>query len=448
VLVTDPLAIRARRFDTVVVCGLQEGEFPRPPGSEPFLSDEERRALNAASGLRLHAREDRLADERYLFYATVSRPSRRLVLSCRDADEDGNPALPSFFIDDVRALVRELPSTHRPLSAVTWPLDAAPTAAEAARAAALAGPRVAPPPLASLGAEACAALRQREVLSAGALETYARCPVRWLVERELAPERFAPDPEAIARGSCIHRVLERVLGRLDWPLTPPALTAAEAIVREVVAEEAPQFVLGRGAAAQAAAAHEIAADVLRLLAHEARAGGAFAPSAQELRFGIGEDEGALPAVMLGEGALRLRGVIDRVDLDAAGRALVRDYKSGRRSPSWPVARWRADDQLQVALYMVAVRELLGREPVGGVYQPLRGEDLRARGVVRDDADAGELVIDTDRRAREELEAELDAAAARACELAAALRGGALAATPETCSPGGCAYPGICRAVDA
>ena len=38
--------------------------------------------------------------------------------------------------------------------------------------------------------------------------------------------------------------------------------------------------------------------------------------------------------------------------------------------------------------MVAVRELLGREPVGGVYQPLRGEDLRARGVVRDDADAG------------------------------------------------------------
>jgi hypothetical protein len=97
--------------------------------------------------------------------------------------------------------------------------------------------------------------------------------------------------------------------------------------------------------------------------------------------------------------------------------------------------------------MVAVRELLRREPVGGVYQPLRGEDLRARGLVRDDADTGELVVVNDRRAREELEAELDAAAARACELAVRLRGGELCATPETCSPNGCAYPGICRAAD-
>src|SRR6185369_9665463 len=117
------------------------------------------------------------------------------------------------------------------------------------------------------------------------LEAYARCPVRWLVERELAPERFEPDPEAIARGSCVHRVLERVLGRLEWPLARDALPAAEALVREVVAEEAAGLVLGRGAAAQAAAAHEIAADVTRLLRHEAQSGGGFAPAELELAFG-------------------------------------------------------------------------------------------------------------------------------------------------------------------
>jgi ATP-dependent helicase/DNAse subunit B len=452
VLVADPLAIRARRFDTVVVCGLQEGELPRPAAAEPFLSDEERRGLAIATGLRLAPRDDALADERYLFYACVSRPARRLVLSCRDADEDGNPALRSFFIDDVRVLLDELPETHRPLSAVTWPCEDAPTPAERARAEALAAPRTAPPPLTDLGLDACTALRQRDVLSAGALEAYAACPVKWLVERELQPERFEPDPEAIARGSCVHRVLERTLGRLSWPIAEEALPAAREIVREVVAQEAPAFALGRGAAAQAAAAHEIAADVLRLLAHEARGGGAFAPAELELRFGMGEEDGGLaPLVLRGDedgDTLRLRGVIDRVDLDRAGRALVRDYKSGRRSPSWPVARWRADDQLQVALYMLAVRELLRREPVGGVYQPLRGEDLRARGLVRDDVDAGELVLDTDRRSRDQLEDELSAAAARACELAARLRGGRLAATPETCSPGGCAYPGICRVPDA
>ena len=30
--------------------------------------------------------------------------------------------------------------------------------------------------------------------------------------------------------------------------------------------------------------------------------------------------------------------------------------------------------------MLVVRELLGLEPVGGFYQPLRGSDLRARGM--------------------------------------------------------------------
>jgi ATP-dependent helicase/DNAse subunit B len=457
VLIADPLAIRARRFDTAILCGLQEGEFPRPATPEPFLSDEERRALNTTAGLRLAAREDRLADERYLFYAAVSRANRRVILSCRDADEEGNPALPSFFVDDVRALFDELPIRRRPLADVTWPLEQAPTPAERARAEALAAPRATLPPLASLGRDAQAALRQRELLSAGGLEAYARCPVRWLVERELAPDRFEPDPEAIARGSCVHRVLERVLGQLDWPLTLDALPAAEAVVRDVVAVEAARLVLGRSSAAQAAAAHEIAADVMRLLRHEAQAGGDFAPAELELAFGFAADAAeadALPGerpplgpLVLGDGALHLRGVIDRVDLDRAGRALVRDYKSGRKGVGWPVARWRAEDQLQVALYMVAVRELLRREPVGGVYQPLRGEDLRARGLVRDDADTGELAVDTDRRSREELEAELDAAAARACELAAQLRGGELCATPETCSPSGCAYPGICRAAD-
>jgi ATP-dependent helicase/DNAse subunit B len=451
VSVTDPLSIRARRFDTVIACGLQEGEFPRPAVAEPFLSDDQRRELATATGLFLAPREDALAAERYLFYAVASRPQRRLILSCRDADEEGNPAIRSFFVADVQALLTELPEVHRPLSALTWPLDDAPTETERARAEALAGPREIPAPLGSLGPEACAALRQREVLSAGSLETYARCPVRWLIEKELAPERFEPDPEAMVRGSCIHRVLERALGELDWPLTPDTLAAATSIVDRIVAEEAPHFVLGRGAAAQAAAAHEIASDVRRLLAHEAHGGGAFRPAELELRFGMGED--TLPALVLGsddaeEGALHLRGVIDRVDLDRAGRALVRDYKSGRRSPAWAVAKWQAEDQLQVALYMIVARELLRREPAGGVYQPLRGDDLRARGVVRDDVDAGDVVVDTDRRTSDELAAELDAAAARACELAARLRAGTLGATPETCGSGGCAYPGICRAVDA
>src|SRR4029077_807045 len=45
VQVARPEEIRARRFEAVFVCGLQEGEFPRPPRAEPFLSDDGRREL-------------------------------------------------------------------------------------------------------------------------------------------------------------------------------------------------------------------------------------------------------------------------------------------------------------------------------------------------------------------------------------------------------------------
>ena len=66
-------------------------------------------------------------------------------------------------------------------------------------------------------------------------------------------------------------------------------------------------------------------------------------------------------------------------MDTLGKqALVRDYKSGKNG--YPVARWEQDNRLQAAVYMLAVREKLGLEPVGGVYVPLaapKGKDSRA-----------------------------------------------------------------------
>src|SRR3712207_8497262 len=41
-------------------------------------------------------------------------------------------------------------------------------------------------------------------------------------------------------------------------------------------------------------------------------------------------------------------------------------------------------RLQVALYMLAVRDVLGLRPAGGVYQPLKGKDRRPRGVLLKD----------------------------------------------------------------
>ena len=60
---------------------------------------------------------------------------------------------------------------------------------------------------------------------------------------------------------------------------------------------------------------------------------------------------------------------------------MRDYK-GASAP--PGAGWAEGGALQVALYMLAARELLGLEPVGGLYQALWARDSRPRGLVRDD----------------------------------------------------------------
>ena len=450
VLLADPLSIRARRFRAVLVCGLQENEFPLAAAPEPFLSDELRRELAACSGLRLRPREDALARERYLFYTSVSRATERVVLGYRSSDEEGNLALPSPFRADVAELLAEdWPERRRrrTLADVVWPAGAAPTERELARSRAAASAPAAgegPSPIGSLGEAALAHVRHSQILSAGALESYADCPVKWLVERELQPERLEPDSDPLARGSYMHGVLEEVLRRLGGPVTPDSLPGALELLDTVLGEQRHGIAAGRGEAIRAGWGRSVAADLRRYLTYEARDGSTWPIRGLELRFGFEEGADSLPALQLDED-VRLRGIIDRVDGDDRGRAIVRDYKSGSSRPEYQGARWETDRRLQVALYMLVVRELLGLDPVAGFYQPLGGGDLRARGVYQTGAAPGECLVANDGRSSEELGELLDEARARAAQLAARLRSGALEPCPATCSRDGCKYPGICRA---
>jgi ATP-dependent exoDNAse (exonuclease V) beta subunit len=453
VLVSEPLAIRARRFRAVFVCGLQEGEFPRLAAPEPFLSDEYRRELAACSGLRLRAAEDSLARERYLFYACVARATDRLVLSYRSSDEEGNLALPSPFLADVSELLVSGWADQRRrrlLADVVWRADEAPTARELARSQAAANAPSAgevAPVAAVLSDVALQHVRHREMLSGGALETFADCPVKWLVERELQPASLTPEPDPIARGSYMHAALEQVLARLGRAVTPESLPEALTILDQVLRELPQALAPGRSEGVRAAVLRTIEADLRRYLEQESRDGCNWEPRAVELRFGFEDGQRSLPALELGEhpDQIRMRGVIDRVDVDADGRqAIVRDYKSGSTRPEYQGARWRPDRRLQVALYMLAVRKLLGLEPVAGLYQPVGGGDLRPRGVFRRGADVGSCLVFNDARDEDQLDAELEDAAGRAIALAARLRAGELTPCPETCSRDGCRYPGICR----
>src|SRR5665811_2056887 len=110
----------------------------------------------------------------------------------------------------------------------------------------------------------------------------------------------------------------------------------------------------------------------RFLAEEAeRDPGSFEPWLLEARFGA-EEGSERPALELdGWG---LHGAIDRVDRDAAGRALVVDYKLA--SSVTPRQKLEEQAKLQLQLYLIAVAEQWGAEPVGGIYHPLRGSSAR------------------------------------------------------------------------
>jgi ATP-dependent helicase/DNAse subunit B len=442
VLLADPLAVRARRFRIVVVCGLQDDVFPRRPTPEPFLDDADRRALASATGIVLPLHEDALARERFLFYAAVSRAEEVLLLSFRASDEEGEPQLRSLFVDDVADLFTDELWTQRGrrlLAEVVWPPAQAPTPLELRRAQAAAEPdRCEPRPLPPPGPELFAG-HDRE--SARGLESFAACGVRWLVERVLRPQRLDPDPEPMTRGSLAHAVLERTLRGLRERTGSARLTPAtrEEARRELAAAVA-ELRRSRAGAVARAGLRALEVELGRWLDQECAHGPGFEPRWLEWSFGGADDaEGPLQLANVS-----VTGVVDRIDVGPGGTALVRDYKA---SKGFPRATWAADGHLQAALYALAARELLGVELAGALYQPLRGTDLRPRGAAVEGSAATGLVANdvVDADAWESLLGQLRAEAEGA---AARLRAGELHPCPERCTPRGCAYPGICRAPDA
>jgi RecB family exonuclease len=442
VLVADALAIRARRFRAVFVCGLQDGEFPRRPEPEPFLDDDDRAGLARASGLVLRRHEDVLGEERHLFYACVSRPEEVLFLSFRSSDEEGDPAQPSPFVDDVRALFTDELWEQRGtrlLAEVTWPPATAPTPHELRRARAAADHEPEP---AGLGAPGTGAVREllgaRGPEPARAIETFALCGVRWLIESVLRPEPLEPDPEPMRRGSVAHAVLEQALRRLrertgSARLVPATLPAALEELRGAMAE-----LRGwrRGGARSAAALRALEVDLERYVRHEAETGAGLEPEWFEWSFGgDGDEHGPLP---LGDG-LAVTGRVDRIDVDPSGHAVVRDYKGKTVTAG---GRWVQDGRIQAALYALAVRDLLGLDVAGALYQPNGRSDCRPRGMIGQGIPG--RYVNGDVVEPGVLDATLGEAKALAVQAAREMHAGDVRPCPSRCSPNGCAYPAICR----
>ena len=256
--------------------GWRRGPCLAGAAGSPFLDDDARRALDEG-GARLE-RPDPVENDRYLFYTACTRASQRLYLVREAADDDGSPREASPFWHDVAALfdgddVRRW-TRRRPLSALTWPLEEAPTERERLRALA---------ELAAHDAESARALARangwerrleralaafhrptrltnplvleqlgsRTSFSVTELERFADCSSAWFFERFLSPRTIDAEPDAMQRGSVAHTALNRFFTRVPAELGVEKLEPRQRRRREAADAAVPR----RGPRRRADGAH-------------------------------------------------------------------------------------------------------------------------------------------------------------------------------------------------
>ncbi|MEP0767473.1 MAG: exodeoxyribonuclease V subunit gamma [Fimbriimonadia bacterium] len=85
-----------------LLLGVLEGVFPRRLSEDAFLTDEERLELRRITGCQLPTGYERAMDERRRFYLAATQPTETLYVFFPRAEEESE-ALPSLYLDEVRS---------------------------------------------------------------------------------------------------------------------------------------------------------------------------------------------------------------------------------------------------------------------------------------------------------------------------------------------------------
>ena len=400
------------KYKLVYVCQLLQGTFPRRQRESSFIMDHEREETLKNLDVLFDSRKQLENDEKYWFLHSLSASSNSVVLSYAQYDSNGVVLESSEFLDEVYKVLPELPaSARRGLFG-----EVAPPYHEAAHkndylvrlicdlrqvrdekdqkqviAAHLACSdahgedsllarafRLSLSDNASLNDEQVlrAIKQRRQLYSASQLQSYADCPFIWFSRSLLGVEAITEEFSFLDRGAVLHSVLERFYSSLVnkngdslhlekyqladiWPIMDAALT------HFLTAE--PRF-YNRSQVMRDIELNQLQRLLRRFLQTEIMraAQRKLHPALFERHFG----DRKLGALQLGDSALEIQGVIDRVDLldENPQQAIVVDYKS---SLQMTIKSIKEVEVLQPPIYALALARRLGKTALGVEYINLK-----------------------------------------------------------------------------
>ena len=309
-----------------------------------------------------------LADERRLFYVACTRATRRLVVTAV-ASTDVEGEQPSRFLEELypddegHRIRHEGGRPRRPLSLTGLVAELRRTLADPGQppalrhAAALRLARLADAHRAgrvwvpaadpaswwgtrswSVGDEPLRPTDEPVVISASTLTSVEQCPAKWFLEREGGGELAATQAQGF--GNVVHALADRI-GRGEVELEG---RSPDEVVDDLMAQvdtvwgQIPFRTPWSGESER----REVRAALLRFLARHR------SPQGREV---IATEQRLQAEVTLPDGQrVLLHGYADRVELDASGRVVVVDLKTGKSTPSKEDIRLHP----QLGLYQLAV----------------------------------------------------------------------------------------------
>lgn len=212
--------------------------------------------------------------------------------------------------------------------------------------------------------------------SASQIESYLECPQKWFALRRLRLDELDEGFGAVEMGDFSHGVLDDFYRRFQSAygpkVTDPLLPQARSLMREVIDEHAQRQGDMKPSSNRLVATNEfeqrefeeLSGRLVSYLDRESTLLPDFSPYAFEFEIPASE--------AVDYAGYRIMGKIDRIDVDARGRAVVIDYKSSLSAdydlyePKSKGAGMR-EGKVQALVYAQAVKRLLGFDVVGALY---------------------------------------------------------------------------------